>query len=365
MPSWGNAVLQLRDAIVQDIGGRHFRAILLALGRELENEVRSDVPFPEQVQLLLIAAKRGGWLDELLIALEMERPDPNGDIVKSVRAVREAEGVVRDGWYSDPEHPWRTFFVAEGALVDRELLRRSIEEMTQPVGPRRLLLLRGMPNSGKSYSRQLFDVAKRNLDRLAYIDLVYWDAEEDEDAEVDGATLRDVSEAIASQLNISAPQCDPHTSPSRQAGEYARAVADACRAAGSRCWIFIDHLDSSSAKSEVFTLIRKLAFLAQAEGYDLRLVVAGRGIFRHKTFGQKVGGRALEEEVEVVRDADIVTYFDQLSEHVLRRPIDEPTRIQVRHKVLECINGDRHSLPRELWRVACELFRAEEGAHGR
>lgn len=134
-----------------------------------------------------------------MVAFE-ERPEAprRDDLGQAIDRVREAAGAVSGGWYREPQQAWKTHFVREGGVADRDELRQYIEKMTAPVAAKRLLLLRDPSLSGKSFSRHLlWRVACRRGEPMAYVDLSFWDDEE----EGSGADAFDVARNIATQLS--------------------------------------------------------------------------------------------------------------------------------------------------------------------
>jgi len=260
------------------------------------------------------AALRKLWrnrgLDSFEDGLKGFADDPELDA--AVNALFEATMKRRDGWYVTPEKPWDCHVTEDGAFVNREVFRSHVEKMLEDVGPKRVLLISGDGMIGKSYSRELLKVvARRRGFDFAAANLHVWD-------EPYGATVRDVATSLARQLELKVPE-PKHTTPIKMANDWAVGLADQITAKmrGKTPWIFIDHLDTSSADlTEVLPFVRTLAILAAEDQRNFRLVVVARNLSDVKALGHVAAKRALHEQVGVIADSDIKTYLTGLAKHV-------------------------------------------------
>ncbi|MDO9021352.1 MAG: hypothetical protein Q8S73_44320 [Deltaproteobacteria bacterium] len=330
-----------------------------SIGRDFQAIVRTDVAHVERVRLLVNLAFAEGWLDGLIVALRIALP-ASGDLNAAREALEAATGDVRDGWFRALSEPARSPVVPEGGMADRAQLRAYLAEMTSPTGrPRRLLLMSGPPECGKTFARQLIElVTQRAQVGLAYIDTRFWDDGDDPGA---GATHEKVAAAIASGLNLPALATNGHTTIDRSVEDLARDLADRLRASGRSAWIFIDHLDTSAATPSVKKLIQKLAFLAAKENYPLWLVVGGRDL-KPDVFGAAAVDRVRHEQVAPVQDDELERFFVDLSIHLQGVPLDPADAQRARERVRERTAGDPLELAAALWAEATALFKPAEPA---
>lgn len=359
MPSRDEAIDQLRDVILNVLPDKNsVKAIVNSLGEGQFDHIIADGPaWQIRLRNWLAHADQAGLLGRFENKLREQLPGaPN--LEQAIQNLREATGRIRGGWYAPTQPASRSFFVKDGGLLDRETLRDHIDDMVAPVGPRRLLLLRGSSGVGKTYSYKLIKlVADAEGDAFAYVNLKSWDIE---DAESGGATMQDVAADIIGKLEFAQSIAADHSTVARTARNLARKLANGMRALGRRTWLFIDHLDSSSADPSVISLIRRLAFMAEEDDYDfLRLIVAGRDLDREHAFGQQLGRRGIEEVVTRFADHDIERYFHNLAEYVDIGTWSEDQVQAACDEVKSIARDDDYMLPRALWQVADKRFKPE------
>ncbi|PUB81665.1 MAG: hypothetical protein DBP02_17785 [gamma proteobacterium symbiont of Ctena orbiculata] len=295
---------------------------------------------------------RGG-LDQFEEPLKRFRPIDD-EFQTAVDRLFEATLKRRDGWYDTPEPPWNSHVVEDGGIVDREQLRRSIEQMLAEVGPKRVLLISGDGELGKSYSKQLLEVVvKRRTEKMADADLSYWDVEGG-----DGAGAHEVAEWLAQQLKLELPS-QQYTTPVKQAQAWAGALANEIRAKmpDKTPWLFIDHVDTSSAKrEEIGPFIHSLAYLAAEGRRNFRVVVVARKLDLQTALGRPAARRALEEQVKMIVDSDIESYFLNLAEYVNKHQFDGDAAHEACQEVWVRAGGHGRilDLPLCLWDVAKE-----------
>ncbi len=297
--------------------------------------------------------RRQRFLDQFEDPLKELRPMDN-NFLGAVDALFEATLKRRAGWYTTPEPPWNSHVVKEGGMVDREKLRSGIEDMLREMAPRRVLYITGDGELGKSFSCQLLRVvaARRGIE-IAEVDLKYWDTG------TDGASAEDVAKSFADQLGLEPPTPQPNTTPTKKGKDLAIGLANAIRSKkpNETPWLFIDHVDTCSAKTEeIKPFIQGLARLAAVETRNFRLVVVARKMDEQTALGQEAARRAVKEQVKAIASSDIEKYFLDFAKHVNKNNFSAN---DARAACQEAWNraggqGNIFDLPYCLWQIAEE-----------
>jgi hypothetical protein len=138
---------QLCDEIVANYGLHRFEVELGYLDRNLE-AISTDRDLPTIVGKVVLAARRGGWLPELL---DWAAKEPYPGLAAVARSLRDE----LDGVFASPaggRDPWRATLVAGRPFLGRPGLRSAMREFAGPE-PGRVLVVTGEPGSGCSYTR--------------------------------------------------------------------------------------------------------------------------------------------------------------------------------------------------------------------
>jgi hypothetical protein len=216
----------------------------------------------EVITNVALKAEQEGWIQGLVLALRVDRSTVPELVDVMNRIVSDWNGGARPA-----ADPFSTFFTNKGGIVDRERSRAALKDM-QSVGGRRVMLLRGEANTGKTYT---WHFLKTVSDRLhfpsIYVNLVRWS---------EGATPLELMVSIASQLDATlTPTFDAFAREPRKVTQLVDWFTGELRRRGSRCWIFFDHLDKAIVRPEALGLITELVRSACDDVADLRVVIAG------------------------------------------------------------------------------------------
>lgn len=299
---------------------------------------------------------RGPMLDQFEEPLRMLH-STDDNLQKAVDGLFEATMKRRDGWYETPEPPWNSHVVEEGGIVDREELRRSIHQMLRKTGPKRVLYITGDGELGKSFSCQLLRVvAARRGHEIAEVDLRFWDTDDG------GASAQEVANSLAEQLRLQPPPAQPNTTTVKQAQALASGLANAIRAEkpNETPWLFIDHVDTSSAKTEeIRPFVQSLAYLAAEQRRNFRVVVVARKLDEQTALGRPAARRALKEQVKAIADSDIERYFLDLANHVNKDSFDTDDAREACQEAWTRAGGQGNifDLPVYLWEIAEERLK--------
>ena len=280
---------------------------LLKLNRGgLDKQVTTKAAPPERMMLLVGKANSEGWLRDLVKAVALARS--NSDEVRAFTMKYPDLDPARSPVLTNP---WDTHQIFGGKLfIGRQLLRKYLKKIEQPLGRKLLVVTSASRNIGKTYTTDLirFVAQQRPLNKLTYIDL-----------DLETYDPGSLAHKLACDWNV-----DPETLPKQdkeQASRWIRhltcfLVTDSPAANGMVRWIVLDGFREKVPSLEVQEFIAQLA--ASIQSHDaFRLVL----INYTQLLPLKVRPFSFADVVEKITDDEIALALTEIHGRIVGRPI--------------------------------------------
>jgi hypothetical protein len=228
---------------------------------------QNDTP-PDMVRKVIKTAEREGWL--LQLVLEAHKVNQENDALKKIVARFQQSNLAAA---AAPSHFYQTCFMGPRPFVDREDLRAALSRLD--AGNRKIVVVKGAPHSGKSYTVQFIAYLRLQLQtfELAWVDLR--DLARPNPETVIVVTPKMVATSIVEQLKLPAaviPEKAEETWDSWNTSFCDRlnpVVAELAKPA----WIVIDSFEQVRVPQETLALIKHIAKRLSVTLGNLRLVL--------------------------------------------------------------------------------------------
>jgi Effector-associated domain 1 len=349
---------QQREALRQAMLGRYQNAagvedMLQKLDQKFQYLSVRGQNLPQDLGTVIEAAQAEGWLLELVKQVRRDVPgDPQLQLLES-----ELVPLV-------PPHHVDSFemccLAGNRVMVDRDDLRASLKVLSTPLG-RRIMVVTGRKNSGKSHSGQLISYLRdvRGNFSLALIDLAEYGRMLGADAIVQP---RDIAEDLVDQLGYRFKPAKPPTDAqwSRWVYDFCRKFAAHAMRDGRCCWVVIDGFGSVVLPQPTLDLIKGLAVKIDRSLTKLRLILLGYG----DSFPPCVLPQVELENIGPIGVREVTTFFGRAYQQ-LAIPFTEDALEDSVSRVLDDLDLEQHDFLFHLeMRVMNELARVAEQGGG-
>jgi hypothetical protein len=248
------------------------RMLSIKLGKRLEDVANVNQDFVTVVFSVVKKATAEDWLLSLLDAAAAFHPEQQAltDFVAKFKAELAPAGLT-----GTELNPFRAYFLRKGhrfPFVDRERLRDAVEEMHNPLGETRVLLVDGNTRTGKTYINEYLTFLSSQLasHKFYYIDLA--------DDYLPDFRAGDLMTSIARRMGT-----EPKSVPPQEAQEARWSkllvewlISEAVKKQET-WWIVIDHLRKVNLRADMQALINRLVKEIDRTNPPVRLVLLDCG----------------------------------------------------------------------------------------
>ena len=301
------------------------------------------------------SARTNGWIDNLLAAC---RVHTNPELESVATIIQQQLARSRPIFYSKLLHnPFSALFLGEQeCFIGRDGLRRALVEMQSGQSQRRVLVVNGTTNCGKTYSYKLL----RLLDQLGNGNIVVRiDFREFREGDLE-SRYRDIVERINIRMGV-----PPEAMPQLNASEtrwFQSAILkfeNVARNQGKQLWLVFDHIGTGDIDDKITDALASTATYTLSDANALYVILIDVEPTRLKLAGHLL--RQLRNDAATLPNrADLVAFLEQARAMSGKMQVSDAAIDQavtgIMHDLSGCDQAERaYEFSRLAWYSAMQL----------